>query len=66
MKTLTAVDTSTLCKVTNSSSSDILVALPIHSNEIPGTDSIVSYNKDLEILQVSKSGHSIKKNDSDT
>lgn len=43
-----------------------MVALPLHSNEIPGTDSIVSYNKDLEIIQVGKSGHSIRKNDSDT
>lgn len=66
MATLTAVDQTKICKVTNNTGSDIVVGLPVTTAESQNTGSTMSYNKDLEILAVSKGGNVIKAGDSDS
>jgi hypothetical protein len=60
------VDQTKLCKVTNSCGTDIVVGLPLSSAESQSANSIVSYNKDFEILSVAGGGNTIKNGSSDT
>jgi hypothetical protein len=60
------VDQTKQCKVTNSCGADVAVALPLSSAETQSANSIVSFNKDFEILPVAGGGTTIKNGSSDT
>ncbi len=63
--TLTSVDQSKLCSVTNNSGTDIVVGSPLTTAETENSNPIVSYNKDFVILTTASGGTVIKDGGSD-
>jgi hypothetical protein len=55
-----------LCKITNNSGKDIVVALIINDDETTGQDAVISANQQVEILKTSGGNTVIKNGGSDT
>ena len=59
-------DTTKLCSISNNSGIDVVVVMPLTEGETPDTNSIVTYDKDLEIPAASLGGNAIKNGITDT
>ncbi|MBE7174029.1 MAG: hypothetical protein INR73_25875 [Williamsia sp.] len=62
----TTTDPTKLCSITNNSGVDIVITMPLTSDETPDAGSIVTFNKDVEIPQAAKGGNVITNGTTDS